>query len=157
MILIYTDGACSQNGTQNGGWGVVIKNSNGTVQEKISGGKRNTTNNEMELMAFLKALEYINNIETTEGSTIHTDSAYVYNAVTQGWIESWKSKGWRRPRNKELAHRDLWIRVDYLISQINERANLSFQKVKAHSNNFGNELADTLAVMERDKLNKEEL
>lgn len=157
-MRIYTDGACSQGSTQNGGWGVVIMNSQEETVEILAGNKEETTNNEMELTAFLEALKFVNNIEQKENTiTIHTDSAYIYNAVTQGWIESWKSRGWRRPKNKELAHREMWIKIDYLISMIRDAAELTFEKVKGHSTNKGNNLADQLATKERDKLNRGEV
>lgn len=155
-MIIYTDGACSQGSTQNGGWGVVVIDNNDEIIKVLSGNKKETTNNEMELTAFLNALKYALDSKEKEIS-IATDSAYIYNSVTQGWLEAWKSKGWKRPKNKELAHKEIWIKVDYLISMIQDAAKLTFIKVQGHSTNKGNNLADQLAVNEREKLNKGEI
>lgn len=155
-MRIYTDGACSQGSTQNGGWAVVVLNRENEIVESFSGGKKETTNNEMELTAFLNALKIA--LESKEDEiTIITDSAYIYNAVTQGWLESWKTRGWKRPKNKELAHKEMWIKVDYYISMIKDAAILDFVQVRGHSTNRGNNLTDELAVMERDKLNRGEV
>lgn len=157
-MRIYTDGACSQNGTQNGGWGfVVVDNSFDILITEHSGGKKDTTNNEMELTALFYALVYAKTTELKGDVTILTDSAYIHNALTQGWIESWKSRGWKRPRNQELAHKDIWIKIDYYISKIRETRTLTFEKVKGHSTNKWNNYADKLATNERDKLNRGEV
>lgn len=154
-MKIYTDGACSQNSTQNGGWGFVAVDSEGDhIITEHSGGKENTTNNEMELTAFFYALVYLNTTGIANKATIFTDSAYIHNALTQGWLESWKSKGWKRPRNQELAHKNIWIKIDYHISKIRETIDLTFEKVKGHSTNKWNNYADKLAIKERDKLNR---
>lgn len=151
-MRLYTDGACSQGSTQNGGWGVAIFKEEKLVQI-LAGNKKETTNNEMELTAFLNALKYA--AKTNEPHiNIATDSAYIYNAFDQDWIGSWKSRGWKRPKNKELAHVEMWKEIDQLVQEIREKSLLTLQKVKGHSTNAGNNLADKIATEERDKLNR---
>lgn len=153
-MRFYTDGACSQGGTQNGGWAVIIMDNQDNLLDKVSGNKEDTTNNEMELRAFLAALTYASELDGVKEISIYTDSAYIHNSIKQNWISNWKANGWRRPRNKELAHRDIWIEIDRLISEIAEKTIIHFEKVKGHSTNKGNNLADSLATTERDELNR---
>ena len=135
MIKIYTDGACSGNPGV-GGWGAIIINkSEKTVN--LSGGKNKTTNNRMELMASIKALEYF---KTKQEITIYTDSKYVKDGISS-WINKWKINGWRTANKKPVKNKELWIKLDKQI-QIH---NISWQWIKGHAGNNYNELADELA------------
>jgi len=135
MIKIYTDGACSGNPGV-GGWGTVIINKNGKKAE-LYGGKNQTTNNQMELMATIKALEYF---KTKQDITIYTDSKYVKDGISS-WINKWKINGWKTANKKPVKNKELWIRLDKQI----RRHNISWQWIKGHAGNKYNELADELA------------
>ena len=135
MIKIYTDGACSGNPGV-GGWGTVIINKNGKKAE-LYGGKNQTTNNQMELMATIKALEYF---KTKQDITIYTDSKYVKDGISS-WIYKWKINGWKTANKKPVKNKELWIRLDKQI----RRHNISWQWIKGHAGNKYNELADELA------------
>lgn len=136
VIEIYTDGACSGNPGP-GGWGAVLR-WNGHEKE-LSGGEQDTTNNRMEMMAVIKALEAI----TKKSATIevHTDSKYVMQGVNE-WLEGWKAKGWRTAGKKPVKNKDLWERIDSLINQ----HNVTFFWVKGHAGHPENERADALAT-----------
>ena len=135
MIKIYTDGACSGNPGV-GGWGTVIINKNGKKAE-LSGGKNQTTNNQMELMATIRALEYF---KTKQDITIYTDSKYVKDGISS-WINKWKINGWRTANKKPVKNKELWIRLDKQI----QKHNINWQWIKGHAGNNYNELADELA------------
>lgn len=140
MIKIYTDGACSQNGTWNGGWAAIVVE-DGELLEKLGGREKDTTNNRMEMRAFLQALRVGNSLE--KEFTIYTDSAYVMNAFTQGWIENWERNGWRNAKKQPVANQDLWKKiVEYPVPKI--------VKVKGHSGDKFNDMADAYAVFWRD-------
>lgn len=134
MIEIYTDGACSGNPGP-GGWGVLIQE-NGEEQ-RLSGGEPDTTNNRMELMAAIEALNHF-----SEGTdlTIYTDSQYVKNGVTT-WIEGWKRNGWKTAARKPVKNQDLWQRLDTLAAA----RKVTWKWVKGHAGDPGNEEADRLA------------
>ena len=133
-ILIWTDGACSGNPGP-GGWGVLIKNRN--LSQKFNGGEPNTTNNRMELMAVIKALE---NVKFNSKIKIYTDSQYVKNGITI-WITTWKNKNWKTSSNKEVKNRDLWEKLDKLVNHYEIR----WEWIRGHSGNIKNEIADQLA------------
>ena len=133
-ILIWTDGACSGNPGP-GGWGVLIKNKN--LSQKFNGGEPNTTNNRMELMAVIKALE---NVKFNSKIKIYTDSQYVKNGITI-WITTWKNKNWKTSSNKEVKNRDLWEKLDKLVSHYE----IQWEWIRGHSGNIKNEIADQLA------------
>lgn len=133
-ILIWTDGACSGNPGP-GGWGVLIKNRD--FSQKFNGGEPNTTNNRMELMAVIKALE---NVKFNSKIKIYTDSQYVKNGITI-WITTWKNKNWRTSSNKEVKNRDLWEKLDKLVGHHEIR----WEWIRGHSGNIKNEIADQLA------------
>ena len=133
-IFIWTDGACSGNPGP-GGWGVLIKNKN--LSQKFNGGEPNTTNNRMELMAVIKALE---NVKFNSKIKIYTDSQYVKNGITI-WIATWKNKNWKTSSNKEVKNRDLWEKLDKLVSHYDIR----WEWIRGHSGNIENEIADQLA------------
>jgi len=133
-ILIWTDGACSGNPGP-GGWGVIIKNRN--LSQKFNGGELNTTNNRMELMAVIKALE---NVKFNSKIKIYTDSQYVKNGITI-WIRTWKNKNWKTSSNKEVKNKDLWEKLEKLVSYYD----IQWEWVRGHSGNIENEIADQLA------------
>lgn len=137
LVKIYTDGACSGNPGP-GGWGAVLLY--GTHRKEISGFKKESTNNEMELMAALKALGELKEKCNVE---LYSDSAYLVNAFAKGWVDNWKSMGWKR-KKYSLKNRDLWIAL-YGLSMSH---NINWIKVKGHSENVENNRCDELATGE---------
>jgi ribonuclease HI len=134
IIDIYTDGACSGNPGP-GGWGAFLLY-NGHEKE-ICGGERDTTNNRMELMAAIQALEAL---KLPSQVRLHTDSVYVRDGITQ-WIERWKRNGWRTAAKKPVKNVDLWQRLE----RAAERHDLEWHWVKGHAGHPQNERADQLA------------
>lgn len=138
-LFAYTDGACSGNPGP-GGWGVLLRASrDGEIlrERELSGGEADTTNNRMELLAAINALEVL---EKPSQITIVTDSAYVKNGVTE-WIFGWKAKGWKTSTNKPVKNVELWQRLD----QATKRHQIKWQWVKGHAGHPENERADELA------------
>ena len=133
-VVIYTDGACSGNPGP-GGWGSVLKY-NGHCRE-LSGGESQTTNNRMELMAAIAALETLKRPCEVE---LHTDSTYVMKGISE-WISSWKARGWKTAAKKPVKNVDLWQRLDEAAS----RHRVDWRWVKGHSGVPENERADELA------------
>ncbi len=134
MVDIYTDGACSGNPGP-GGWGAILRY-NGTERE-ISGGEADTTNNRMELMAAIRALEALTRPVTAR---VHTDSTYVKDGITK-WIDQWKARGWRTAAKKPVKNVDLWQRLDPAAG----RHDVSWHWVRGHTGHPENERADELA------------
>tara|TARA_A100000164_G_C21558065_1_gene608235 strand:+ start:178 stop:639 length:462 start_codon:yes stop_codon:yes gene_type:complete len=134
-INIYTDGACKGNPGP-GGWGVFIIYKNNKTKE-LYGYEKNTTNNRMELVAAIKALEFI---ELKEQIILHTDSTYLKQGITV-WIQSWKRNNWKNKQKKDIKNLDLWKKLDTL----NNFDIIDWKWVKAHDGNPGNEKADSLA------------
>ncbi len=135
VVEIYTDGACSGNPGP-GGWGAVLRY--GSRQREICGGERSgTTNNRMELMAAIAALEALTRPSVVR---LHTDSAYVRNGIT-AWLPNWKRNGWRTADKKPVKNEDLWRRLEAAM----ERHEVVWLWVKGHSGDPGNERADALA------------
>ena len=135
----YTDGACSGNPGP-GGWGVLLRATQGDEilkEKELSGGEANTTNNQMELMAAISALE---SLTRTSQITIVTDSTYVKNGVTQ-WIHGWKRNGWKTAAKKPVKNADLWQRLDAAQSC----HSVTWEWVKGHAGHPENERADELA------------
>lgn len=150
-IRIFTDGACSEN-PGIGGWAAIICLKHKSVV--ISGGENETTNNRMELMAVIKAIEKIKEKKKKQRKIvleIHSDSAYVVNAVEHNWLKRWKENNWKTKTNKDIKNRDLWEKLINLIEQ-NDLIKVEFVKVKGHSGNMFNEMADRVAVGEVTKL-----
>ena len=143
-VVIYTDGACSGNPGP-GGWGAILMA--GGKSKELSGGEAHTTNNRMELMAVIKALEALNRPCHAD---IYSDSAYVVNAFNQNWIEGWQKKGWVNSAKNPVANRDLW---EKLIDLCNTHK-VTFIKVKGHADNEFNNRCDELAVAESAKYAK---
>lgn len=133
-VEIYTDGACKGNPGV-GGWGAWLKY-NGN-EKSIFGGEENTTNNRMEMMAVIRALEALK--RPTE-IKLYTDSSYVQKGMME-WVAGWKAKGWRTASKKPVKNSDLWKQLDTL-SKLHQ---VEWIWVKGHAGNVGNELADELA------------
>jgi ribonuclease HI len=134
QVVIYTDGACSGNPGP-GGWGSVLMY-NGHDRE-LSGGDAQTTNNRMEMMAVIMALE---SLKRACDVKIYTDSIYVMKGITE-WIEQWKKRGWKTAAKKPVKNVELWQRMELAV----ERHDVSWEWVKGHSGVPGNERADELA------------
>ena len=138
-LIAYTDGACSGNPGP-GGWGVLLIAREGETilkERELSGGEGDTTNNRMELLAAITALE---TLERASSLTIVTDSAYVKNGVT-GWIHGWKRNGWRTADKKPVKNVDLWQRLD----AAQARHQVTWKWIKGHAGHEENERADALA------------
>ncbi len=140
-VTIYTDGACSGNPGP-GGWGAILRYMG---REKVmSGGEKETTNNRMELSGVIAALSALKEPCIVE---LYSDSKYVIDALSKGWAESWRKKGWIKSDKKPALNPDLWERL------LNEAAKheLHCHWVKGHAENEYNNRCDALAVAERDK------
>ncbi|MFN3641361.1 MAG: ribonuclease HI [Gemmobacter sp.] len=138
-LFAYTDGACSGNPGP-GGWGalLVAREGDATLRTReLSGGEAATTNNRMELLAAISALDAL---ERPSQITIVTDSAYVKNGVTQ-WIHGWKRNGWRTSDGKPVKNIDLWQRLD----AAQARHKVAWEWIKGHAGHAENERADALA------------
>ena len=138
-LIAHTDGACSGNPGP-GGWGVLLEaKRDGAVLKtrEINGGEALTTNNRMELMAAIMALE---TLERPSSITIITDSAYVKNGVT-GWIHGWKRNGWRTADRKPVKNVDLWQRLEAAAAA----HQVTWEWIKGHAGHPENERADELA------------
>ena len=138
-LFAYTDGACSGNPGP-GGWGVLmIARDNGAVvkERTLSGGEPQTTNNRMELMAAIAALEALTR---DSDLIIVTDSAYVKNGITE-WMDNWKRKGWRTAGGPPVKNVDLWQRLD----AARQRHRVEWRWIKGHAGHIENERADELA------------
>jgi len=134
LIEAFTDGACSGNPGP-GGWGVLLRHAG--REKELFGGERNTTNQRMELQAAIEALKAL---KKPCGVTIHSDSKYVIQGITE-WIHGWKKKGWRNYNKKPVANRELWQELDSL----NSKHEVTWLWVKGHAGHPGNERADELA------------
>lgn len=134
-VVIYTDGACHGNPGP-GGWGAVLRF--GDHEKQLYGGEQATTNNRMELLAAITALEALTRPSPVQ---LWTDSQYVRNGITS-WISGWKRKGWKTAAGQPVKNVDLWQRLDVAASQ----HAVDWRWVKGHAGHEGNELADTLAT-----------
>jgi ribonuclease HI len=138
-LWAWTDGACSGNPGP-GGWGVLMRALDGETvvkERELSGGEAETTNNRMELLAAISALE---TLARPSEITIVTDSAYVKNGVT-GWIFGWKKNGWKTADRKPVKNVDLWQRLD----AAQARHKVTWTWIKGHAGHAENERADELA------------
>ena len=135
-VDIYTDGACRGNPGR-GGWGAILVF--GGVEKELSGGERMTTNNRMELMAAIKAMEALK--EPCE-ITLTSDSKYLTDAINKGWLESWKARGWKKADKSAVLNPELWQRIDELIA-IHK---VTFVWVHGHRGHAYNERCDALAT-----------
>ena len=134
MIKIYTDGSCIGNPGQ-GGWAAIILDEG--KKTLIKGNKKNTTNNQMELLAPIEALKKI-----SKGSQVQifTDSKYLKSGITE-WIYNWKKNGWKTANKKDVSNKELWTELD----QLNSEFEISWNWVKAHSTDKLNNEVDLLA------------
>ncbi|MEK9953532.1 MAG: ribonuclease HI [Curvibacter sp.] len=135
-VEIYTDGACKGNPGP-GGWGVLLKS--GGVEKELYGGERETTNNRMEMMAVIQALEAL---KRPCHVILHADSQYVLKGITE-WLAGWKARGWKTAAKQPVKNVDLWQRLDALVSGAGHR--IEWRWVKGHDGDPGNERADALA------------
>jgi ribonuclease HI len=133
-VVIYTDGACSGN-PGSGGWGAIL--TWGDKCKEISGGEATTTNNRMELMAAISALETLTRPSRVE---LHTDSVYLKDGITK-WIHGWKKNGWRTADKKPVKNAELWQRLD----EAQRVHDIDWRWVKGHAGHAENERADELA------------
>ncbi|MGN1480092.1 MAG: ribonuclease HI [Acutalibacteraceae bacterium] len=140
-VDIYTDGACSGNPGP-GGWGAILRY-NGAEKE-LSGSQKETTNNRMELTAVISALSALK--EPCE-VTVYTDSKYVCDAITKGWLYSWKRNGWKKADKKPALNSDLWEQMLSLLKM----HKTEFIWLKGHAGHPENERCDRLAVNEYSK------
>ena len=134
MIKIYTDGSCLEN-PGNGGWAAIIINNGQKIQ--IKGSKKNTTNNQMELLAPIEALKKIPKGTKVQ---IFTDSKYVKSGITE-WIYNWKKNGWKTANKQDVKNKDLWTELDILANEFE----ISWNWVKAHSTDELNNEVDLIA------------
>lgn len=143
-VLIWTDGACKGNPGA-GGWGALLKY--GRHTKEIYGGEPETTNNRMEIMAVIQALQLLK-----EPCLVHiyTDSQYVQKAMTE-WLPGWKAKGWRNASKKTVKNADLWQQLDALCQQ----HQLQWHWVRGHAGDHGNERADALANLGVEQLQQQ--
>ena len=140
-IRVFTDGACRGNPGP-GGWGALIIDD----KEEFSlwGGEKDTTNNQMEMTAAIKALEYF---KESSNISLTTDSNYVKDGIEK-WISGWKKNGWKTAAKKPVKNKELWMRLDQLV----QFHNVSWNWVKGHSGHKENEIADELANRGIDEL-----
>jgi ribonuclease HI len=141
---LYTDGACSGNPGP-GGWGTVAYYDDGSCHE-LGGRDRATTNNRMEMQAAISALEFFAGTNQTQQCVLYTDSEYLIKGITQ-WMKGWKKKGWKTAAGKDVLNKDLWEILDVLDRQVQAQTKVpvSWQHVRGHSGNVGNERCDTIA------------
>lgn len=142
-VVIYTDGACKGNPGP-GGWGVVLRY--GDVQKTLHGGERETTNNRMELQA---AIEGLKALKRTCNVELYTDSQYVRKGITE-WMTGWKRNGWKTAAKKPVKNAELWRELDEQVA----RHSINWHWVKGHAGNPGNELADELANLGVEELQR---
>lgn len=148
-VTIYTDGACRGNGKENsiGAFGIVFIY-NG-IQKEIKQAFLNTTNNIMELTAVIQALSMLK--EPCEVK-LHSDSAYVVNALNQNWIKNWQKNGWKNSNKEPVKNKELW---ETLVELLNKHK-VQFIKVKGHSDNVYNNRCDELANEAMDELSRKD-
>jgi ribonuclease HI len=133
-VVVYTDGACSGNPGP-GGWGAILIS--GEHRKELSGGEATTTNNRMELLAAISALEALKGPSRVE---LHTDSKYVQDGIAK-WIHGWKKNGWKTADRKPVKNTELWQRLD----AARNRHEVDWRWVKGHAGHDENERADELA------------
>jgi len=141
-VIIYTDGACRGNPGP-GGWGVIF-NYKGKIKE-LYGAEKHTTNNRMELMAAIQALETLTRPCSVQ---LNSDSIYVLKGITD-WMPNWKKRGWKTAARTPVKNEDLWRRLDAAIA----KHRIEWKWVKGHSGDTSNERADALANLGIDSLN----
>ena len=135
QVIIYTDGACSGNPGP-GGWAAVLRY--GETVKEISGYEAGTTNNRMELLAAISALELLNKPCRV---LLYSDSAYLINAFRQRWVDNWQRNGWQTSQKKPVENKDLWLRLLAMA----DRHEITWHKVAGHSTDEVNNRCDELA------------
>ncbi|MFW6029822.1 MAG: ribonuclease H family protein [Halanaerobiales bacterium] len=147
MLELYTDGAC-RNNPGPGGYAFVIVKDEVEIKRDF-GGLKDTTNNQMELLAVIKGLESIDLLKVNVNYiTVYTDSMYIVDAVNKGWINNWSRKGWVRGKklNKELKNRFLWVWLDNILNKFDSNGiDVKVEYIPGHSGHKWNELCDKLA------------
>ena len=133
-VKIFTDGACSGNPGP-GGWGAILRWKG--AEKEMSGGERNTTNNRMEMMAAIRALESLKREVRVD---LYTDSTYLRDGITK-WLPAWKTNGWKTAARKPVKNQDLWQQLEAALAD----HDVSWHWVKGHSGHPENERADELA------------
>jgi ribonuclease HI len=141
QVDIYTDGACSGNPGP-GGWGALLRY--GEVEKELSGGERDTTNNRMEMMAVIMALE---SLKTPCRVSLYSDSKYVLDGIEK-WLPNWKRSGWKTASRAPVKNAELWKRLDEAI----KRHSISWHWVKGHAGHVENERVDALARLAIEEL-----
>lgn len=141
-VEIFTDGACSGNPGP-GGWAAILVAAG--REKEVSGGVLSTTNNRMELTA---AIEALRKLKKPCSVTLYSDSAYLVNAFLQGWLMSWKRNGWKNSSKQPVSNMDLWQELD----KLNQIHQITWRKVKGHSDHEYNNRCDALAVAEVSKI-----
>ena len=144
MVHIFTDGGCRGN-PGIGGWGALLRY--GNSEKELLGSENNTTNNRMELMAAIQALEALKRPCTID---LTTDSQYVRRGISE-WMDDWKKRDWKTAAKKPVKNKDLWQRLDAAAA----KHQIEWHWVKGHSGHEGNERADDLANRAMDQANKE--
>ncbi len=140
-VEMFSDGACSGNPGP-GGWGAILRFKG--IEKELSGGEADTTNNRMELMGAIVALE---SLKESCKVTAYTDSQYISNAFAKKWLDSWQANGWKTAGKKPVKNKELWER---LLKQV-QKHEVVWQWVKGHAGHPENERCDLLAVAQRDK------
>ncbi len=141
-ITIYTDGACSGNPGP-GGWAAII--STEQTESILDGGAEHTTNNQMELLAVINALQAVSSKYSGQPINVFTDSKYVQLGITS-WIDNWKRNGWQNASKKPVKNADLWRMLDTLCREaLHKGLEISWQWVKGHSDDENNQRADLVA------------
>ena len=147
MLKIYTDGACENNDiisdTRRGGYCAILLLDN---NEKIvvKGKEFGTTNNRMELTAFIEGLKKVNELQYNDKITVFLDSNYVKNAFTNNWLNNWQKNNWMTYDKKEVKNKDLWLKL----LELTKNKDIELIHVKGHSGNKYNEEADKIVVKE---------
>lgn len=152
-LSFYTDGAYSYK-TEIGGWSCICVENDEIIQS-LKGNEPYSSNNRMELMGFLTALEIINiNKMYNINAKIYVDSAYISNCINSKWYLTWLKNGWKTADRQNVKNKDLWSKIIALYIKLVNRCQIEVIKVKSHSNNLYNQMADALAVKARKELEK---
>ena len=146
-VLIYTDGACSGNPGPGGYGAILIYKEN---KKEISGSELDTTNNRMELLAAIAALELL---KEPCSVSLYTDSAYLFKGFVDGWVYNWLRNGWKTSSKKDVENRDLWERL----LKLSKTHKINWNKVKGHSDNELNNKCDELARKAIENLKKSDM
>ncbi len=140
-VLLFADGACSGNPGP-GGWGVVLRCPARSLEKRLSGAERNTTNNRMELTAVIEGLK---SLKKPCAVTVTTDSRYVVDAFQKKWLANWRKNGWRTASRQPVKNEDLWR----ALVEAARAHDVRWQWIRGHAGHPENELADSLAVAAR--------